>query len=132
METKQCSKCKSDLLLSEYNYKDKGSKKLQSACKSCVSQAKKASYEKNKQHYVNKASEYEKSLKTIAREHKAKCGCAKCGEMDPVCLDFHHPNDDKEDNVCTLTRKGNKTKLLAEMDKCIVLCANCHRKLHFS
>ena len=58
-------------------------------------------------------------------------GCIRCGEQDPACLDFHHRNgkDDKLGDIGTF-RKFGKARLLAEIAKCDVLCANCHRKFH--
>ena len=47
-------------------------------------------------------------------------------------LDFHHRNTKEKDiDVSTLIRKGNKNKILKEVEKCDVLCSNCHRDLHF-
>jgi hypothetical protein len=63
-----------------------------------------------------------------------KCGlrCKDCGESHPACLDFHHRNPkEKEDLVCKMVTTGcSEQKILEEMDKCDVVCANCHRKLH--
>ena len=56
------------------------------------------------------------------------CGCCVCGEKDPCCLDFHHLGD-KSFNVGNCNDVTVDT-LLKEVSKCIVLCANCHRKLH--
>lgn len=60
---------------------------------------------------------------------KAECGCAHCGERDPIVLEFHHPNDDKTQPVSRLTGHSWK-KLKAEVAKCIILCANCHLREH--
>lgn len=56
--------------------------------------------------------------------------CVRCGESDPRCLDWHHldPND-KLDSISTMISKHlSKKRILAEIAKCILLCANCHRK----
>jgi hypothetical protein len=63
---------------------------------------------------------------------KAELGCQRCGENDPVCLDFHHID---ELNKAFKISWGVSTALpwediLYEIDKCDVLCANCHRKEH--
>lgn len=65
-------------------------------------------------------------------EIKHSIGCQKCNENDPACLDFHHINDDKEFAVAeALTGNINFKIIEKEIAKCIVLCANCHRKLHY-
>jgi len=58
-------------------------------------------------------------------------GCIKCGEKDPSCLDFHHRDGkiDKRGNIGEIRRYAIP-KLLEEIAKCDVLCANCHRKHH--
>lgn len=59
-------------------------------------------------------------------------GCIKCGETHPACLDFHHRNgkSDKLGHI-GVVRRFAMEKLLAEIAKCDVLCANCHRKHHY-
>jgi len=60
---------------------------------------------------------------------KAEAGCSTCGENDPVCLDWHHTNpQEKSFNMIETCR--SRVALEAETKKCVVLCANCHRKLH--
>jgi hypothetical protein len=53
--------------------------------------------------------------------------CVLCGEADPVVLDFDHLRD-KVWEVTNLARHGGWSRLLAEIEKCRVLCANCHRR----
>ena len=57
-------------------------------------------------------------------------GCAKCGENDPSCLDFHHRDPDTKEGDIGKIRRYSMKRLLAEIAKCDVLCANCHRKHH--
>jgi hypothetical protein len=59
--------------------------------------------------------------------------CAHCGLEDdcPAVYDFHHVNPgEKERQIATLMR-GKWDKLIAEADKCIMLCSNCHRRHHY-
>ena len=61
---------------------------------------------------------------------KSRLECEICGENEPVCLDFHHVSDDKYSEVSKMVWKGYSLKrILEEMAKCAVVCANCHRKI---
>lgn len=54
--------------------------------------------------------------------------CADCGgTFDPVCMDFdHRPGEEKRGNVSGLVTR-NFSRILVEIQKCDVVCANCHR-----
>lgn len=69
-------------------------------------------------------SEYVDSFKT---------SCSACGIDDKRVLDFHHVDPEtKAKGVATLRVAGYaKSKIKAEIDKCILLCANCHRIEHW-
>jgi hypothetical protein len=55
--------------------------------------------------------------------------CVDCGETDPIILEFDHITNDKHFNISDATRHGyGMKKLIAEIAKCEVRCANCHRK----
>lgn len=59
-------------------------------------------------------------------------GCSNCHEDDPRCIDFHHTHGAKRDTVSRLVADGKpKTAVRREIEKCELLCANCHRKEHF-
>lgn len=93
--------------------------------------------QKSKQHY----QKYKKSYSKRNQEQKARTrqliieaksgGCTKCPEHDPVCLDFHHTGDDKDMTVSSMLGMSD-TRVRSEIAKCVVLCANCHRKEHRS
>ena len=56
----------------------------------------------------------------------------KRGENHSACLDFHHKDASKKDfSVANIKGMGwGKEKVLLEIQKCMVVCANCHRKIH--
>jgi len=56
--------------------------------------------------------------------------CLDCGEADPIVLEFHHLRD--KTRAVSLMMAGNTSvrRLAEEIDKCVVRCANCHRKHH--
>ena len=57
--------------------------------------------------------------------------CSACSLVDhPVVYDIHHIDPtEKEFNISTFG-KFDKERLEKELDKCMLLCANCHRKEH--
>lgn len=63
---------------------------------------------------------------------KTQSGCLICGETDHRCLQFHHR--DRLTKVRSISRfyagTWGWTKILAEIEKCDILCANCHLKTH--
>jgi len=65
-------------------------------------------------------------------ELKSLLVCARCGEGHPGCLVFHHSDRTaKETTVADAVRRGfSRKRLLSEIAKCEVLCANCHAKHH--
>ena len=56
--------------------------------------------------------------------------CAECGEDDKVCLQFHHIDPNKKETNVVAFASGSRARLIAEIAKCVVLCANCHLKEH--
>jgi hypothetical protein len=91
-------------------------------------------YRKNKGYYspiCKKCNnEKRKNSKIKAINYKGNC-CVKCGyNKNITALDFHHLNP-KEKEI-TPSRLNGKSweKLKKEIDKCILLCANCHREEH--
>ncbi|OGE81296.1 MAG: hypothetical protein A3H72_00485 [Candidatus Doudnabacteria bacterium RIFCSPLOWO2_02_FULL_48_8] len=82
--------------------------------------------------YIIKAvTKRRQKLREMAKEYKGG-KCVLCGYNKYLgALDFHHLDPSKKDfaiSVRDLTRSWNKIK--AELDKCVLVCANCHRELH--
>jgi hypothetical protein len=64
--------------------------------------------------------------------------CSVCGEARHWCLDFHHTNPKtKTMNISEYSISGTtsfetkKKRILKELEQCIVVCANCHRDIHY-
>ena len=74
---------------------------------------------------------YREGMKLID-SHKVKSGCERCGMKDIRVLDFHHKNG-RGDNEVTVSRLAVSSvkRILEELEKCQVLCANCHRIAHY-
>jgi hypothetical protein len=65
-------------------------------------------------------------LRTIKTER----GCVNCGEDDARCLDFHHTGKKSETLSNMASNDASKERMRKEIEECVVMCANCHRKEH--
>jgi hypothetical protein len=134
-KTKKCSICKLDLLENDTNFAsryDRKKKLFQSNCRECQKKYRKKHYLDNKEKYINKAKIYRQNFLYWFVEYKKTLFCEICYENRYWVLDFHHKDPKEKDiEVSVLVRKCNKEKLLNEVKKCMVLCSNCHRDLHY-
>jgi len=66
------------------------------------------------------------------KEYKADHPCVVCGESRPECLDFHHPDPNEKElySMAYAVNSVHINRLMKEVSKCEVLCANCHRVFH--
>lgn len=66
------------------------------------------------------------------RKYKQRSGCRLCGEnSSPDVLDFHHIDPGvKKMSITSMARMRGMLSILEEIEKCVVLCSNCHRKMH--
>lgn len=64
---------------------------------------------------------------------KSTMRCERCDESDPACLAFHHRSGEKKVAAIAdgIRKAWSKSRILAEIAKCAVLCANCHLKEHY-
>jgi hypothetical protein len=131
MQKKKCSRCEETKIISDFNRRGKG---YQGYCRDCSNIVKKQHYLNNKQDYINKAKKVRKKTKDTIADIKAKAGCLYCEESHPACLDFDHRDpEEKLFGICEGIASGYSIKkLLKEIDKCDVVCSNCHRKRHWT
>ncbi len=63
----------------------------------------------------------------------ANVKCVKCGNANPVVIDFHHRDPKEKDGKVKnmLQKLLSKESIMAEVAKCDTLCANCHRIIHW-
>jgi len=59
--------------------------------------------------------------------------CERCkSQVHPAAFDFHHSNPkDKTFSLAQRHMDNSWQRLTAEADKCHLLCANCHRIVHY-
>lgn len=129
---KQCYKCKKRKPLSSFNKNRYRRDGLQSICRSC-------SNARSRQYYKENTEEHKKVIqaqnkkridanRAFVLEFLLSNPCLDCGETDPVVLEFDHLRD-KVDTVKNLVSAGcSLARIQTEIEKCQVLCANCHRR----
>lgn len=123
--SKRCYHCKETKPLDAFG-KDRS--RGDGLCCKCISCCRKLQH----RYYLNQKSTIQSKRKAaldMVNSIKSQRGCYFCSENNPVCLDFHHFRD-KKDCVAKLVLSYNQQNILEEIKKCIVVCANCHRKLH--
>jgi hypothetical protein len=130
---KICTKCgiQKDLLLfpARKSAKDEHS----SWCRACYKENWDKRYYENHQHYRNTHNRSrEKHRELNARkvfEYLRLHPCINCGESDPIVLEFdHRDRNEKTGSISNLIRNASWSRVQSEIQKCDVLCANCHRR----
>ena len=100
-------------------------------CRSCRAAYKHEHYSANKSRYIAQAAESKRRLRlqrtTWLLDYFEAHPCRDCGESDPVVLDFDHHGNKAFEIGEALTYRRWET-ILAEIAKCDVVCANCHRR----
>lgn len=121
MKTRICKKCGQTLPLEMFEVHRHICKKCRAAYKKNEYNTKKEQYNKYAINRQNRCEEWINSLKTP---------CVFCGENDSVCIDWHHVDPTQKEFAISFIKGKSKERTLAEMAKCICICASCHRKLH--
>jgi len=90
-------------------------------------------YKKNKKHAMSKIKERKSKLRLWIKEYKAILKCERCGQNHPATIQFHHLDPSKKDFNISVAVKNSFSieKIQEEINKCIVLCANCHCIEHY-
>lgn len=134
MEVKICSKCKMELPIDMFRWKNKAQGKKHSQCKACQSKQEHQHYLENQERRetIRLRTDVQKRNNIEFIENKKLQGCAKCKDKRFYVLDFHHVNPEQKDGtIAHMIKSSSIEKLVEEVDKCILLCANCHREFHY-
>lgn len=127
-----CRVCKEAKPLTEFPFRSLARQTRQWICLLCQREYTKDRHLKNREKqiaaaYVRRAREA-RNLGRRIREYLADHPCVDCGESDPDVLDFDHPRDKRADVSRLIHVAVSWNVVLAEIAKCEVRCANCHRR----
>jgi hypothetical protein len=134
MKGKICTKCGVEKPIEEFGWKYQALEKRHSVCKTCTAARSRKWYYENKERQIKNVSRNNRSYREKAREfiwdYFSAHPCSVCGETDPIVLEFHHIKGDKLMEISKLIGRGVTFETLeAEIEKCVVVCANCHRRI---
>ena len=91
--------------------------------------ADKRKYADRREELIKAVAKRRRKIKALAIEYKGK-KCQVCGyNKYQGALDLHHINGEKEFSIGEKGYTRSWEKVKAELDKCILVCANCHREL---
>lgn len=129
---KQCTRCNLkkpiNRFIKDYRYDPP---RLRGQCLDCANKANLVSREKNREQYNRKSRERRNARKQRAIAYKGG-HCAACGGVfHTAAFDFHHLDPKEKDIDPGLLMGASDEVLFKELDKCILLCSNCHRELHY-
>lgn len=135
---KTCSKCSQEKRLSDYFVKNKQTGRLHAQCKACYKAHRatyqKQHYEKYKEAYLKRATirrtAFRQEFRTNMMNYLINKSCVLCGERDIRTFEFDHLDPKKKIfTISQAVRLGHSwDDVLAEIKKCRILCANCHKK----
>lgn len=127
---KVCNKCKIEKNLDEFNNNKKKPDGKQLACRECTKKQHIDWYHKNQGAQVERNKKVFKIKNDNYIELKKTLSCVKCSENRYYLLDFHHLDPNLKDFTIGSRVNGGIKRLQDEINKCIVLCSNCHREFH--
>lgn len=129
---KNCTLCQTQKDLSDFNKKASNKDGLQNVCRECNAKRSKQYYAENREKHLKVIRK--RSNKVIANNQKyiveylQNHPCVDCQESDIIVLEFDHQRD-KNKNISTLVSEGYSLNTVKkEIEKCEVVCANCHRR----
>ena len=134
MQTKLCPRCGIEKNTSEFYYSSTRKGRFSCYCKECGKKKAREDRKKYPERFKARQNKWRNKLKEKMVDYKGgKCqawGYQKC----LAALEFHHINPEEKEFQIGGRRgvgrgKWNDT-VRAELDKCILLCANCHREAH--
>ena len=133
----KCCSCGVEKNDDDFPWKNKSKNLKQRRCRSCYSEYNRLYYkngEKTKQVKRVRANnkKAKEKLKELLSQYKSNFSCVVCDESAIECLDFHHMDPTQKEKAVArlMCDVYNWDRIKEEIDKCIIVCANCHRKIH--
>lgn len=129
----RCSACQLEKQPECFSFADRSRGTLNSYCRTCHAAYRHAHYLGNKADYIRRAIAQVRGRRDVNRREIVRYlgthPCLDCGIENLVVLEFDHRDPgQKVMNVATMAVSRRWPRVLAEIEKCDVRCANCHRR----
>ena len=125
---KSCSKCGESFPKEHYKIASRKQGYRRSECRTCM----------NKDKSIRAMKYYTEWMTKLIPQHLGmeKIRCLRCGyDRSLVAIEFHHSDPEKKEQMISALVRNispfgeNKHKVLEEVDKCEIICSNCHREI---
>mgnify|MGYP003382071264 CR=1 FL=1 len=128
-----CNRCLKEKNDEEFNWRWKEMGLRQRTCRECQKIQKNDWYARNADNHKANVNDNKSRTKNDARNflynYFSNHPCVVCGETDIRVLEFDHVRGRKRAPIATLLKGGYSISvIMAEIEKCEVVCANCHKK----
>ncbi len=128
MDKKICCMCKKEKNFDEFYKNITRSSGIQNYCKQCNTEYVRRRYLANKVLYRERNRRLRLELRDFVDDLKRGRVCVDCGICySPWIMDFHHLGDKDRAVSIMVTAMCGREKLMEEISKCELVCANCHR-----
>ena len=134
MAQKKCNHCGIYKDEEEFNWRYKYLGVRNKTCRECMVAFNRNYYkgedgERHLQQVKERAKLARESARDFVYQYLLSHPCEECGERDPRVLEFHHVGAKDMAITRMVTGGFSIERIQAEIAKCTVLCANCHRKI---
>lgn len=133
LSMKTCNRCSEEKLDEEFPSRKYKSGKVSPGpyCWGCKREYDRTYWEQNASRREGNREKHKERVnrnkRYVRKALSLSSGCLDCGERNPIVLEFDHLRD-KTHNVADLIKDGYSTdRIQEEIDKCEIVCANCHR-----
>jgi len=131
MKTQKCSICKEEHPATLEYFGKHGTRGLDTYCSPCRHKKTRDYYHSHKEKMKSQSTEWKRVQRQKINELKDTLYCLKCNESRNHLLDFHHIDPIQKDFQISQGEAYGWEKVKQEIDKCVVLCSNCHRDFHY-
>jgi hypothetical protein len=133
MERKYCIRCKTELDIFQFNKNPTRRDGHDNLCRTHRREYQQEWYKKNREQHVRRVQTNNIAVRArntaLLLEYLLKHPCSDCGESDPLVLEFDHVRGSKTKDISCMVQESWSWKTIeAEIAKCDVRCANCHRR----